>query len=130
MLRSHTHRQSKEQGLYTCTPKASIFVCFFLKVHHPPLESSESHAGGAALGECQRGEAPGPGLESPIATQSQAEDQPRPEQQRSRAEGRRQLETHRSSTRHIKTTQILFHFKTCVATSEWTPSNQVLNAVP
>lgn len=55
-----THRQSNEQGLYTCTPMASIFVCFFLKVHHPPLESSESHAGGgggggAAAGKCVRG---------------------------------------------------------------------------
>lgn len=70
MLRRHTHRQSNEQGLYTCTPTASIFVCFSLKVHHPPLESSESHAGGAALKVCQRGEAPGPGLEAPIATQS------------------------------------------------------------
>lgn len=41
----HTHRDSYEQGLYTCTPTASMFVCFFLKVHHPPLDASESHAG-------------------------------------------------------------------------------------
>lgn len=90
MLRRHTHKQSNEQGLYTCTPTASIFVCFFLKVHHPPLESNESHAGGAALKVCQRGEAPGPGLESPIATQSPGqEDLPRPVQQQCAAQQRR-----------------------------------------
>lgn len=44
-LRFHTHWKSNEQGLYTCTPTASMFVCFFLKVHHPPLDASESHAG-------------------------------------------------------------------------------------
>lgn len=44
-LRFHTHWESNEQGLYTCTPTASMFVCFFLKVHHPPLDTSESHAG-------------------------------------------------------------------------------------
>lgn len=46
-----------------------LFV-FLLKVHHPPLESSESHAGAAALKVCQRGEAPGASLKSPIAWQS------------------------------------------------------------
>lgn len=49
-----------------------LHVCLFfpLKVHHPPLESSESHAGGAALKVCQRGEAPGARPKSPIASQS------------------------------------------------------------
>lgn len=45
MLRFHTHWELNEQGLYTCTPTASMFVCVFLKVHHPPLDASESHAG-------------------------------------------------------------------------------------
>lgn len=72
-LRQHTHWELNEQGLYTCTPTASMFVCFFLKVHHPPLESNESHAGAATLNVCHRGEAPGPGLESPITTQSPRE---------------------------------------------------------
>lgn len=44
-LRFHTHWESNEQGVYTCTPTVSMFVCFFLKVHHPPLDASESHAG-------------------------------------------------------------------------------------
>lgn len=35
-------------------------------MHHPPLDASESHAG------VSQGEAPRPGLESPIATQSPA----------------------------------------------------------
>ncbi len=116
MLRHHTHRQSNEQGLYTCTPTASIFVCFFLKVHHPPLESNESHAGGAALKVCQRGEAPGPGLKSPIASQSPRQrTSPRPVQEQSRGECKRPLETHCSSTRCVETTQILFHWETCSA---------------
>lgn len=131
--RYHTHTQSNEQGLYTCIPTASIFVCFFLKVHHPPLESSESHAGGAALKVCQRGEAPGPGLESPIATQSPRH-RTSPVQSNSRTgkrrgEGRRPLETHRPSTCCFKTTQILFHFETCVATVDWPGYNQCLIAV-
>ena len=88
-------------------------------MHHPPLESIESHAGGAALKVCQRGEAPGPGLESPIATQSRRQrDQPRPEQEQSRAVGRRgqapswQLAVHQHAA--LKTTQILFHSETRV----------------
>lgn len=126
LLRQNTHRHSKEQGLYTCTPTASIFVCFFLKVHHPPLESSESHAGGAAaLKVCQRGEAPGPGQESPIATQSPRQ-RTSPVQEQNRGEGRRPLETHCPSTRCFKTTQILFHSETCVATVEWTDCDHVL----
>ncbi|KAG7221573.1 hypothetical protein INR49_017104 [Caranx melampygus] len=87
------------------------------KVHHPPLESSESHAGGAALKVCQRGEAPGPGLESPIATQSPRQ-RTSPVQEQNRGEGRRPLETHCPSTRCLKTTKILFHSETCVATVE------------
>lgn len=65
--RRRTHRDWNEQGLHTCTPTASMFVCFFLKVHHPPLESSESHAGGAALKVCHRGRLRGPArdLQSP-----------------------------------------------------------------
>lgn len=104
MLRHHTHKQSNEQGLYTCTPTASIFVCFFLKVHHPPLESNESHAGGAALKVCQRGEAPGPGLESPIATQSPRQrTSPVQCNSKSRGEGKCPLETHCPSTCCFKT---------------------------
>jgi len=118
MLRCHTHKQSNEQGLYTCTPTASIFVCFSPKVHRPPLESSESHAGGAALKVCQRGEAPGPVLESPIASQSPRQ-RTSPIQGDSRAEERRGPvptgNTLSISTR-CESTQILFHSETCAAT--------------
>ncbi|TNN73515.1 hypothetical protein EYF80_016305 [Liparis tanakae] len=69
---SHPHRQSERNPL---SPQLKANNNNNnnnnnLKVHRPPLESSESHAGGAALKVCQRGEAPGPGLESPIAAQS------------------------------------------------------------
>lgn len=113
-LRYHTHTQSNEQGLYTCIPTASIFICFPLKVHHPPLESSESHAGGAVLKVCQRGEAPGPGLESPIATQSPRQRtspvRSNNREGKKRGEGRCPLETWCPSTRCFKITQILFHW--------------------
>lgn len=91
-----------------------LFV-FVLKVHHPPLESNESHAGGAALKVCQRGEAPGPGLESPIATQSA---RPSPVQCNSRA-GQAPI-PHCPSTHCFKTPQTLFHWETCVVTVQWT----------
>lgn len=124
MLRRHTHRDSKEQGLYTCTPAASIFVLFlfFLKVHHPPLESYESHAGGAALKVCHRGEAPGPGLESPIATQNPRQ-RTSPGTAAQRKESKCPPETHCPSTCCF--TQIPFHSQMCVAFSGQ-PANSLL----
>lgn len=49
-----------------------LHICLFFPESEPSAlgESNESHAGGAALKVCHRGEAPGPGLESPITTQS------------------------------------------------------------
>lgn len=64
-----THSQMSRVCTLAFLQPPYLFV-FSVKVHHPPLESSESHAGGAVLKVCQRGEAPGPGLQSPIATQS------------------------------------------------------------
>lgn len=111
-----THSQMTRVCALAFLQPPYLFV-FPLKVHHPPLESSESHAVGAALKVCQRGEAPGPGLESPIATQSPRQ-RTSPVQGNSRTgkkrgAGRRPLETHGPSTRCFKTTQIRFHCERC-----------------
>lgn len=83
-----------------------MFVCFFLKVHRPPLDTSESHA------ECHRGEAPRPGLESPIGTQRPGEGSA----PAGGAEGRRR----RFDTLFPQhASQIWFHAETGAAAAVW-----------
>lgn len=90
-----------------------LHIClFFMKVYHPPLESTESHA---AFRVCERGRHRGSAsnLQSP---QSQTEDRPRP----ATAEQGRGGQWPRGDTllhQHTKTSQILFHFEALVATT-------------
>lgn len=68
-LKFHTHWESNEQGLYTCTPTASMFVCFYRRCTTRPWTPVK------VMLVCDGGEeeAPRPGLESPIGTQCPGE---------------------------------------------------------
>lgn len=96
---SHRVKRTGPVHLHSCRLHVCLF-CFFLKVHRPPLDSYESHAGGAAaeLKVCHRGEAPVAGLKSPIATQSPRQEGPAQEQRRAGEGERCPLETQRPST--------------------------------
>lgn len=80
---SHGVKRTGPVHLHSCCLHVCLF-CFFLKVHRPPLDSYESHAGGGAaeLKVCHRGEAPVAGLKSPIAVQSPRQEGPAQEQRR------------------------------------------------
>lgn len=112
MLRHRTHTGSNEQGLYTCTAAASIFVCFVFSWRCTTrpwtamkvmlvVQSWKCVTGG-------RLRFPAWNLQSPHRVQDRG---PAQEQQR-RGEGERPLETHRPSTRGFG--QIWFHSEMCV----------------
>lgn len=112
MRRHRTHTGSNEQGLYTCTAAASIFVCFVFSWRCTTrpwtamkvmlvVQSWKCVTGG-------RLRFPAWNLQSPHRVQDRG---PAQEQQR-RGEGERPLETHRPSTRGFG--QIWFHSEMCV----------------
>lgn len=118
MLRICTHRKSNEQGLYTCTPAASIFVCFSPEGAPPALGEQWKSCWWGRTESVSQGEAPGPGLESPIASQSQRQ-RSGPVQSHSRGEWRKGPEptgNMLSNSTLYKAAQILFHLETCADT--------------
>lgn len=112
MLWHRTHTGSNEQGLYTCTPAASMFVCFVFSWRCTTrpwtamkvmlvVQSWKCVTGG-------RLRFPAWNLQSPHRVQDRG---PAQEQQH-RGEGERPLETHCPSTRCFG--QIWFHSEMCV----------------
>lgn len=89
MLWCHTHKQSNEQGLYTCTPAASMFVCFPWRCTTRPWRAVKVTLA-ARHWKCVRGgrlRGPAWNLQSPHRGRG-----PAPSRATSRAEGRTERE--------------------------------------